>query len=136
MRSDLSRQSERRTIPLHWEARLVPPDTEGDLELIRAGYRIYNRWLADFVSVQPERHIGLAYVPSWDIDLAVQEVEWAAEAGLRGVNLPAGRRGIREYDDPLWEPFWSACEDGGLNFGDPRWRSVDSDFRSTDGSDE
>jgi predicted TIM-barrel fold metal-dependent hydrolase len=80
------------------------------LELFAVGYDIYNRWLADFVSVQPERHVGLAYVPMWDVDLAVSEVERAASRGLRGVNFPAPRRGIREYDDPAWEPFWSACE--------------------------
>jgi predicted TIM-barrel fold metal-dependent hydrolase len=84
--------------------------TAGDLELVAAGYHIYNRWLADFVSVQPERHVGLAHVPMWDVGLAVEEVEWAAEAGLRGISFPAPRAGIREYDDPAWEPFWSACE--------------------------
>ena len=37
--------------------------------------------------------------------------EWAAEAGLRGVNFPAPRHGVYlEYNDRAWEPFWSACE--------------------------
>lgn len=79
------------------------------------GYRIYNRWLADFVSVQPERHVGLAYLPTWDIDAAVAEVEWAADAGLKGVNFPPpGRPGHLEYNHPAWEPFWSACEANGM----------------------
>ena len=65
-----------------------------DFELARVGFRIYNRWLADFVSVEPARHVGLAYVPTWDIDAAVAEVEWAREAGLRGVNFP-------HLDDPV-----------------------------------
>jgi predicted TIM-barrel fold metal-dependent hydrolase len=82
-----------------------------DHELVALGMRIYNRWLSDFVSVQPERHVGLCYVPMWDVDLAVREVEWAAEHGLRGVNFPAPRAtSAGEYDDPIWEPFWSACE--------------------------
>ena len=66
------------------------------LDLFEVGYGIYNRWLADFVSVQPERHIGLAYIPMWDADLAAAAVERAAAQGLRGVNFPAPRRGIRE----------------------------------------
>jgi predicted TIM-barrel fold metal-dependent hydrolase len=87
---------------------------EQNLELLHVGYRMYNRWLSDFVSVAPERHVGLAYLPMWDVDLAVKELEWAAKAGLRGVNFPAPKPGIAEYDDPLWEPFWSACEASGM----------------------
>ena len=84
---------------------------EFDPELASVGEHIYNRWLADFCSVEPERHVGLAHVPMWDIDAAVDEVEWAAEAGLRGVNFPAPRHGVYlEYNDRAWEPFWSACE--------------------------
>ena len=79
-------------------------------ELGAVGYEIYNRWLADFVSVEPERHIGLAYLPMWDIGAAVRELERAREAGLRGVNFPPpSRAGHLEYNNPAWEPFWSAC---------------------------
>ena len=45
--------------------------------------QIYNRWLADFVSQAPHRHIGLAYLPMWDVDAAVAEVEWAHERRAR-----------------------------------------------------
>jgi predicted TIM-barrel fold metal-dependent hydrolase len=87
----------------------------GDLELLQVGYRMYNRWLADFVSHAPERLLGLIYVPMWDVDLAVREVEeFGAVPGFRGVNLPAPRGELREYDDPVWEPFWAACERFGL----------------------
>ena len=79
-------------------------------ELGAVGYQIYNRWLADFVSVEPERHVGLAYLPMWDVDAAVRQLEWAREAGLRGVNFPPpSRAGHLEYNNPAWEPFWSAC---------------------------
>src|SRR3954453_8374850 len=48
-------------------------------ELLGAGYRIYNRWLADVLSVEPVRHVGLAYLPLWDIEEAIAELEWAHE---------------------------------------------------------
>ncbi|MGH9030984.1 MAG: hypothetical protein ACRDZV_02545, partial [Acidimicrobiia bacterium] len=65
-----------------------------DFELAKVGFRIYNRWLADFVSEQSARHVGLAYVPTWDLAAATAEVEWAREVGLRGVNFPPpGRPG-------------------------------------------
>jgi predicted TIM-barrel fold metal-dependent hydrolase len=86
------------------------------LELGAVGYEIYNRWLADFVSVEPARHIGLAYLPTWDVDAAVRALGQAAKSGLRGINFPPpGRPGHLEYNDLGWEPFWSACEDLGMS---------------------
>jgi predicted TIM-barrel fold metal-dependent hydrolase len=83
-----------------------------DFELAKVGFRIYNRWLADFVSVEPARHVGLAYVPTWEIEAATAEVAWARDAGLRGVNFPPpGRPGHLSFNHPAWEPFWSACEE-------------------------
>ena len=51
----------------------------------------------------------------WDVDAAVAEVEWAHDAGLRGVNFPAMRDGeLPEYNRRLWEPLWSVCEELGM----------------------
>jgi predicted TIM-barrel fold metal-dependent hydrolase len=86
-----------------------------DFELAGVGYHLYNEWLADFVAADDERLLGLAYLPMWDIDAAIREVEWARSVGLRGVNFPPpGRPGYMFYNDPAWEPFWSACEDTGM----------------------
>ena len=91
---------------------------KGDnLELLGVGYHIYNQWLADFCSVEAERHVGLAHLPMWDVDAAVREAKWAREAGLRGVNFPAPKPFIAPYNSPEWEPFWSVCEELGLTFG-------------------
>jgi predicted TIM-barrel fold metal-dependent hydrolase len=88
---------------------------EFDPELASVGLHMYNGWLADLCSVQPERHVGLAQLPMWDIEAATREVEWAADAGLKGVNFPAMRHGVYlEYNDRRWEPFWSACEARGM----------------------
>ena len=93
---------------------LGKPTKAGDHELAGVGMQIYNRWLADFVSQAPHRHIGLAYLPMGDVPLAVAEVEWAHAAGLRGVNFPAMRDGaLPEYNRRLWEPLWSVCEELG-----------------------
>ena len=74
---------------------------KGDnLELLGVGYHIYNEWLADFCSVEPERHVGLAHLPMWDVDAAVREAEWARGAGLRGVNFPAPEAVHRAVQQP------------------------------------
>ena len=81
-----------------------------DLELGSVGLHLYNHWLADFVSTEPTRHVGLVHLPLWDIAAAIAELEWAADAGLRGVNFPAPRPELLPYNRREWEPFWSACE--------------------------
>lgn len=86
-----------------------------DHELAAVGIAIYNRWIADVVASAPHRHIGLAYLPMWDVDAAVAEVQWAHDAGLRGVNFPAMRDGeLPEYNRSQWEPLWAACEERGM----------------------
>jgi len=84
-------------------------------DLVGVGMQIYNRWLADFVSQAPHRHVGLAQVPTWDLETTIAEVEWAHDAGLRGVNFPAMRDGdLPEYNKRVWEPLWSVCEERGM----------------------
>jgi predicted TIM-barrel fold metal-dependent hydrolase len=86
-------------------------DHEGDeLDKTAAGLHIYNQWLADACSIEPERHVGCMILPMWDVDASIAELEWAANAGLRGVSFSAPRPGLQHYDHPSWEPFWSACE--------------------------
>jgi predicted TIM-barrel fold metal-dependent hydrolase len=83
-----------------------------DFERGAIAYEIYSRWLADFCSVEPARHIGLAYLPTWDIDAAVAEMKRCREAGLKAINFPPPSRPNHiEYNDSRWEPFWAAAAD-------------------------
>ena len=83
-----------------------------DFERGAVAYEIYNRWLADFCSVEPARHIGLAYLPTWDIDAAIVEMRRCRESGLKAINFPPPSRPNHiEYNDPAWEPFWAAAAD-------------------------
>jgi predicted TIM-barrel fold metal-dependent hydrolase len=75
---------------------------------------MYNRYLADQCSVEPERHVGLAYLPMWDIDAAVAEAEWAFDAGLKAVNFPAPKPGVKPYDDLAWDRFWATLVERGM----------------------
>ena len=61
-----------------------------DPELQWAGARAHNRWIAEFCQMEPIRRIGLAIVPMlYDVEQAVNEVEWAHGNGLRGILIPA-----------------------------------------------
>ena len=85
--------------------------TGGDLERAALGTHIYNEWLADACATAPERHVGVAHLPIWDIEATIDEVRWARSRGLRAINLPTVRPGIKIYDDPAWEPLWALCEE-------------------------
>jgi predicted TIM-barrel fold metal-dependent hydrolase len=94
-----------------------PGATEGDLELRWAGLRAHNRWLADFCAAAPGRRAGIAQIMLHDVDAAVAEIEWAAEAGLTGGILLPGAppgTGLEPLHASVYEPLWAACEHAGL----------------------
>lgn len=94
---------------------VLPWAGDANADLRAVGGRIYNEWLADFCSVAPERFLGVAEIPIWDVDAAVKEVIWAKEHGLRAINFPAPRPDYPAYNETdVYEPFWSTVEEVGL----------------------
>ena len=95
-------------ISLSTNAHIVP-------DLQWAGARAHNRWLAEFCANDPVRHLGVAIIPLvWDIQTAIDEAQWAAANGLRGVVLPNLPGTQPQYHHTRYHPFWQACEDLGL----------------------
>lgn len=104
-------------------------DFEASPAQIAAGCRAYNRWLADFCSNSPDRHLGIAHIPIPDIDAAAAEIAFARKAGLRGGAIlpPLAKGTIPNYNEPRYERLWAACEDhqmplnmhggAGVNYG-------------------
>src|SRR5439155_22956887 len=111
------------------------PLASQDLALHRASFRAYNTWLADFCSVERDRLLGTAYIPMWDTEEALEELQFAAERGLRGVVIPAfppagAIQGLNEdpgavimladpnsgrnYFDPEFDPFWQRVVELGM----------------------
>jgi predicted TIM-barrel fold metal-dependent hydrolase len=80
-----------------------------DPGLQAAGCHAYNRWLAEFCASNPGRHAGVGVMPIRDVDAAVREIEWCADAGLRSVSLPPTSEHFAYYNDPRYEPIWEAC---------------------------
>lgn len=79
----------------------------------REMFRIYNDWIKDFCSHYPDRHIGLALLPSNDVDAAVKEIYRVAKMGSRGVELSCSWE-MQPLWHEIWEPFWKAVNDVGL----------------------
>ena len=80
-------------------------------ELQWAGAMAHNRWLVEFCSNDPERHIGVASIPLlWDVQKAVEAVRWCVENGLRAVMIPTMWCEHDPYHHVKYDPFWEACE--------------------------
>src|SRR5207302_7507104 len=85
---------------------------EVPVELLMAGARAHNRWLAELCNASPHRRAGVAIVPVYDVDAAVAEITRARESGLRGgILIPSMWQPYPPYHDPVYEAIWSACGD-------------------------
>ena len=88
---------------------------EVPVELLMAGARAHNRWLAELCATNPERRAGVAIVPIFDVEAAVAEIARARESGLRGgILIPSMWQPHEPYHDPRYDPVWAACADLGM----------------------
>ena len=94
-----------------------PPRPE-DYELRRAGIHAHNRWLVDWCGRYPDQRAGIGQIFVNDIDDAIEDARWIAEAGLRGgvllPNVPPDATWVKPLHDPVYEPLWSELEELGL----------------------
>ena len=69
----------------------------------------YNDWLADYVSVSPQRLVGIGQVCTYDIDLAVKEVERCRGRGFGGIQIWQSPHPRLPFSGDHYEPLWEAC---------------------------
>jgi predicted TIM-barrel fold metal-dependent hydrolase len=81
-----------------------------DAELQAACFRVYNDWLAEFISHDRTRLIAIGLIPLGDISEGVKELERCAKLGLRGAQIPAGMPDDRPYHSPIYDPVWAAAD--------------------------
>ncbi|HEY6533495.1 MAG TPA: amidohydrolase family protein [Acidimicrobiales bacterium] len=81
-------------------------------ELVRAGARAYNRWLAEFCSTDPARLRGATILGTLDdVVWATDEIERAYDEGLTtGIMLPL-EYNMPLYHHPRYDPLWELCCD-------------------------
>jgi len=106
-----------------------------NMELYKASFDAYNRWLADFCAAAPQRLVGVGYVPMQDVDEAIKMVRDFHARGLKAVNIPAfpmspvaslnggdaqmmaltgDVNSERSYADAEFDPFWKTVCDLGM----------------------
>jgi predicted TIM-barrel fold metal-dependent hydrolase len=82
-----------------------------DADLQRACFHVYNEWLAEFCSHNPQRLIGTALISLEDIDAGVKELEACAKKGLRGAMIWGSPPADRPYSSHVYDPLWRAASD-------------------------
>jgi len=81
-----------------------------DAHLQEACFRLYNDWLAEYCQVAPERLVGVACIPVYDIEVGVAEMERTRRAGMKGAIIwQAPHPDLPFYSDH-YEPLWDAAE--------------------------
>jgi predicted TIM-barrel fold metal-dependent hydrolase len=108
------------TVPPFFSQSVVTarPPTPENYELTLAGIRAHNRWLADFCAEDPDRRAGIGLILPNDIDEAIKDIEFIAEAGLRGGVLlpliPPDCTWLKPLFDPSWDRVFAAISDHDL----------------------
>lgn len=77
----------------------------------------YNDWAVDFSSADPNRLIPLMWLPFWDLDLAVSEMERCLAKGHHGIIFPSNFEpvGLPLLHDPHWNPIFEAAQHNNLS---------------------
>jgi predicted TIM-barrel fold metal-dependent hydrolase len=87
-----------------------------DPELLAAGCRAINDWAFEFQR-RSLRHVPTATIPLLTVEHAVAEVERAADVGFKAAYLSVAPPTEEDWNSPVWEPLWAACEETGLVIG-------------------
>ena len=80
-----------------------------DRPLQEACFAVYNDWISDYCSADPERLAGLAALSTWDMDRAVTELRRAHALGLRGAVIWTSPPEADSFFSRRYEPLWEAA---------------------------
>ncbi len=83
-----------------------------DGDLLRQVFCAYNDWISEFCTTYPDRLKGIAMVLlDDDIEAGIAELQRAATLGLSGAMISSFPLHGDTYDQPKYEPFWTAAEE-------------------------
>jgi predicted TIM-barrel fold metal-dependent hydrolase len=74
-------------------------------------FRVYNDWLAEFVSYAPQKMAGLAMISLYDPKAGARELERCAKMGLKGAMIWCSPPEERPYSSDIYDPFWAAAQE-------------------------
>lgn len=109
----------------------IPGPEYLDEDLMRAGARACNEYVAELCAQHPQRFVGIANLPLQNMAAALIELDDALDRlGLRGVMMPSNVCG-KPLDAPEFEPLYARLEQRGvplvLHPTVPSWSAVIQD---------
>ena len=77
----------------------------------RVSCQVYNDWIREQLGGEPRIKLAMM-IPTWDLDMAIAEIERVAgDPSVGGLLLPLV--GTPEWNLPQWEPLWSVIAETG-----------------------
>lgn len=89
-----------------------------DKDLAFSIVQAWNNWhIQEWCGSAPARFIPLAIIPTWDPELAAQEIKRIAALGCHAISFPPNPAGTGQpsIHNPSWDPVWKACSDHNVN---------------------
>ena len=110
---------------------------KGDLELLYAQLRAFNRWLEDdWGYVYENRIFAPPLLALDDRERAIAELDRVIERGARSILFTPRPAGKRSPADPYFDAFWARASEAELliavHFGDPRYHLQQTSVWSED----
>ena len=100
------------TMGLFWEGWMGD-----DRDLLAAYCRAYNDWVWDFCATDAQRLIPAGHVSLRNLDAAVAEVHRLTTRGFRTIFIAPDVIDGHRFSEPMFDPFWRACEEAELPVG-------------------
>ena len=86
-----------------------------DVPVLQACSEVFNDWMAEFISYDPQRLVGIGVIPMYDVAWAVEELNRTLNKGLNGPMINCQPPdGCPPYRDPVYDKFWAAAEEAGV----------------------
>lgn len=79
-----------------------------DFDFKHACFQAYNRWIASYCDVHPDRLLGCGQTAMRTPEEGIADLHDIKALGLRGVMMP-GEPAVEDYDSPLYDEFWEAA---------------------------
>ncbi|GAB3101886.1 amidohydrolase [Aestuariicella hydrocarbonica] len=89
-----------------------------DKNLAYAIVQTWNDWhILDWCQAAPGRFIPMGIVPTWDAELAAEEVKRISALGCHAIVFPPNPNmtGMPSLQNEFWDPLWKACADNNVN---------------------
>jgi len=82
-----------------------------DARLQEACFRVYNDWLIDYCRVAPQRLVGIAAIPVYDMNYGLEEMERCKKAGLKGALIWLAPHPDLPFHSSHYDRFWAAAQE-------------------------